>query len=88
MKQLSIKAILSSLLLLTFLFLALSGALLYFGKTGVVLGFTRHTLRNAHAWAALLMCVLASVHLFLNLRLFGAELRSLSRRKPNDTEKN
>ena len=81
MKQLSLKAILSTLLLLLFLFLGFSGALLYFGKTGMVMGITRSTLRETHAWAALLMCVLIPAHLLLNRRLYLTELKVLFKRK-------
>ena len=80
MKRLPVKAILSSLLLLTFLFLAASGAMLYFGKTGVVMGFARGTLLNAHAWAAVIMSVLVILHLFLNRGLYFSGLKSLFRR--------
>jgi len=80
MKRLSVKAIVSSLLLLAFLFLAASGAMLYFGKTGVVMGFARGSLRNAHAWVAASMCVLVLIHLFLNNRSYIKELKSLFRR--------
>ena len=77
MKKLSIKAVLSTLLILVFLCLAFTGALLYFGKTGVVLGISRYMLREIHFWVAVTMCALIPVHLILNLRIFRAELRSL-----------
>ena len=76
MKKLT-KAILSSLLILVYLLLAFTGALLYFGKTGVVLGIPRYILRETHFWVAIAMCVLIPVHLFLNLRVYLAELRAL-----------
>jgi len=77
MKRQSVKAIVSSLMLLVFVFLAISGAALYFGKTGVVMGFTRGALRNAHTWAAVFMTILVLIHLFLNRRLYFSELKSL-----------
>ena len=76
MKKLSVKAILSTLLILIFIILAFSGALLYFGKTGVVLGVSRHTLREAHFWVAVSMCVFIPVHLILNLKVYISELRA------------
>jgi len=79
MDKLSFKAVVSSLLLLTILFLAASGAALYFGKTGVVLGFARSGIRSAHTWAAVSMCVLVLAHLILNRRLYFKELKSLFR---------
>jgi len=79
MERLSFKAVVSSLLLLTILFLAASGAALYFGKTGVVLGFARSDIRCAHTYAAVSMCVLVLAHLILNRRLYFKELKSLFR---------
>ena len=76
-KQPLIKAILSTLLILIFLFMVFTGALLYFGKTGVVLGISRYVLREAHFWVAVSMCVLIPVHLIVNMRLYRSELRAL-----------
>ena len=87
MKKLPVKAVLSTLLMLLFCYLAFSGALLYFGKTGVILGIPRYVLRETHFWAAASMCVLIPLHLILNLGLYKAELRSLGskRRNPHST---
>jgi len=81
MNKLSVKAILSTLLILIFLFLAFTGALLYFGKTGVVWGFSRYMLREVHFWVAVSMCLLVPVHLLLNFRIYKTELRTLGRKK-------
>jgi len=81
MKKVSIKAVLSTLLILIFLFLAFTGALLYFGKTGVVWGFSRHLLREIHFWAAVSMCALVPVHLILNLGLYLSELKMFGKKK-------
>ena len=80
MKKIPFKAVISSLLLLAFLFLATSGSMLYFGKTGVVLGFARGALRDAHTLAAALMSVLVIIHLISNGRVFLSELKSLFKR--------
>ena len=80
MRKLSVKAILSTLLILLFLFMAFTGALLYFGKTGMVLGFSRHALREAHFWVAVSMCVFIPVHLILNMRIYLTELRAVGRK--------
>ena len=77
MKKLSVKAILSSLLLLLFLFLAISGAALYFSKTGMALGIPRALLRQAHFMAAAASCVLAALHFIINFKQYVAELRAL-----------
>jgi len=78
MKSISVKAVISSLMILVFVFLAASGAMLYFGKTGVVLGFARSGLRSAHTLAAVVMCLLALVHFIMNRRQYIAGLRSLA----------
>jgi len=83
MKKLPVKAIISSLLLLTLLFLAVSGAMLYFGKTGMIMGITRNALRNAHTWGAALMCILCFIHLVLNRRLYFNELKSFFGHRSN-----
>jgi len=86
MKKRSFKAVLSTLLIVLFLLLAFTGALLYFGKTGVVWGFSRHILREAHFWVAISMCVLIPVHLILNFRLFKSELKALSGKESQKSE--
>jgi len=86
MKKLSVKAILSALLILVFLFMACTGTMLYFGKTGVVLGISRHLLREVHFWVAVSMCALIVLHLILNLRIFKAELRALLGAKNKNSE--
>jgi len=81
MKTHPVKAILSSLLAMLFLSIALSGILLYYGKTGLVMGIARNTLRETHFWSAVLMCLLVPIHFFLNRRLFYSEMTALFRRK-------
>ena len=80
MSKQSLKAVLSTVLALLLMFLAATGALLYFGKTGVVWGFSRQSLREIHFWAAVSMCVLIPVHLILNCRLYLAEVRALMKK--------
>ena len=79
MKRSAIKAILSILLLFIFLLLVFTGALLYFGKTGVVWGISRYVLREAHFWIAISMCVLIPVHFVLNFRILRSELQIINR---------
>ena len=82
-KKQFVKAVLSSVLLLLFLFLAVSGAMLYFGKTGMVMGVARHTLRQIHAVVALLMCLLIVVHFILNIRTYIGGLKALFKNRNN-----
>ena len=84
MNRPSVKAVISSLLLLTFLFMAASGAMLYFGKTGIVLGFARGAIRNAHTLAAVVMGVLATLHLIMNCSLYMSEMKVLVRHKKSN----
>jgi len=86
MKKPFLKAILSTLLILIVLFLALSGALLYFGKTGMVWGISRQALREFHFCVAIAMCLLAAVHLVLNFRLYTTGLKALARRGKRSEE--
>lgn len=77
MKQLPLKAIFSCLLLLSFFLLCVSGAMLYLGKTGLILGFSRAFLLRSHARLSLLMLLLVCGHLALNWRLFRLSLKKL-----------
>ena len=71
-----LKAIISTLIILCLLYLAFTGVLMYFGKTGVVFGIPRNILRTSHFWVALSICILAAAHLALNFRVYIAELRA------------
>ena len=75
MKKTSLKTAISTLLILFILSLALTGALLYFGKTGMIWGISRNVLREIHFWVAVVLCVLIVMHLILNRRLYLAGLR-------------
>ena len=86
MKRMVIKAVLTTLLILVFLCLVFTGALLYFGKTGVVLGISRYALREIHFIAAVSICVLIPAHLFFNFQLYRAEMKALRGYKQCDPE--
>ena len=89
MKHLAVKALLTSVLVLAFALMVLSGALLYFGKTGLVWGMPRYIIRSAHAATAVLLCIVVPTHLILNRRTYKAEIRALIRKSGSDgtTEK-
>jgi len=80
MKRPCIKAILSSLLIILFFVMAVTGTLLYFGKTGMIWGISRRVLRETHFCLAITLCVLIVIHVVLNFRLYSAELRKLLKR--------
>ena len=77
MNKLVFKAVISSILVLAVLFLAVSGALLFFGKAGMVWGIARSVLRSIHFWVAVSMCLLTVVHFALNRKQYQAGLRRL-----------
>jgi len=80
MKRQQIKGILSTILIFIFLIVAISGIMLHFGRTGMILGIRRGMLRDVHVWAGFLMCLLIPVHLLLNRLLYIGELKSLVKR--------
>ena len=77
MKKQTYKALVSTVMIILFLCMAFTGALLHFGKTGVVWGIPRGVLSNIHFWAAVLMCVFIVLHFISNFRQYKAELRVL-----------
>lgn len=86
MKLSAVKAVLSTLLIPVFLTLVLSGALLYFGKTGVIWGIPRYMIRNGHTAAAALMCIIIPIHFVINRRIYRAELRALGKKQNEESE--
>ena len=88
MMKKQVKAIISTLLILCLLYLAVTGALMYFGKTGVVWGVSRNTLRGSHFWVAISICALVVVHLILNFRVYLAELRGLRGKRSDPVHRN
>jgi len=83
MNKISVRAVISTLLLLCFLFLAVTGAAMYFNKTGMVFGIPRYAMRGAHFWVAVAILVLAAAHLAFNRRVYSAELRALVKQEGN-----
>lgn len=80
MRLQAVRAVLSSVLLIAFLLLVLSGAMLYFGKTGLILGFSRSAIRDCHLLAALLMTCIAPIHVWFNRHMYKHELGSLAQK--------
>ncbi|MCL2125759.1 MAG: DUF4405 domain-containing protein [Oscillospiraceae bacterium] len=76
----AVRAVLSTLLIIIVLFLAFTGALLYFGKTGLVWGISRYTLRGIHFAAAILMCLIVVIHFVVNRKIYVAGIRALTKR--------
>ena len=77
MKRIQVKALISCVLILLLLIISISGAMLLFGKTGLIWGLSRAFLLHFHARCALLFLVLALCHLVLNFRSLALGLKSL-----------
>ena len=77
MNRMRLKALLSSLLFLLFLAISVTGAMLYFGKTGLILGFRRIALLRFHGCCSFAFFALALCHITLNLRLYAQEAKKL-----------
>ena len=80
MKILRLKAVISTLLAISFIVLAVSGGVLHFGMTGMIWGIARITWRSIHFWAGAGMCVFIIIHIILNLRIYLSELRAFKKR--------
>ena len=81
MKKMRLKAALTCLLLLTLLLLSVSGAMLYFGKTGLILGFPRVFLLRLHLLCAVSFVLFGICHFALNFGLFVSEAKSFRPKK-------
>ena len=83
-----IRAILSSLLLVTSIVVLFTGVGLYFSPSGRIakeiswtfLGFDRWQLENLHTLSGFIISALAIVHLFVNHRIFFCEIKALFKR--------
>lgn len=80
MKTLRFKAILSSLLILLLAAITVTGAMLYIGKAGLILGFRRISVLRFHGRCSLAFLALAACHLASNFHLYAQELKTLFRK--------
>lgn len=76
-----LKAILSTLLLLSFLLLAVTGFAMHFNSTGLVLGLPRYIVRSLHTVCAVVMSAAVALHFLLNLKTLLAEWKQGRRKK-------
>lgn len=72
-----VRAIISSILVLSGLVSFITGAVLYFLDYGMWLCFTRKFLNDTHAVSAVIMFLAVSVHFILNIGMYRSELKSL-----------
>jgi len=83
-----IRAILSSLLLITFIIVLFTGIGLYFSPSGRIareigwtfLGFNKEKLENLHTLSGFIMSALVMIHLFVNYKMFLSEIKTLFKR--------
>ncbi len=84
-----IRAILSSLLLITFIIVLFTGIGLYFSPSGKAareinwsfLGFDKWQLENLHTLSGFIMSALIIIHLLINYKLFLNEIKTLFKRQ-------
>ena len=78
-----IKAVLSSILIVLFLIVGITGIVLYFGPSGSAardwsfFGFDRPSLRFLHNYCGIAMVCLKVLHISLNLKVFWCEVKAL-----------
>jgi cytochrome b subunit of formate dehydrogenase len=72
-----LRAVLSSLLILCVCLLAASGAVLFFMKTGIIGPFSRKFILDSHALISAVMVVVAIFHLYINRKMYKAEMKAL-----------
>jgi hypothetical protein len=86
MRELQIKAILSTVMFLTFIIVAITGLILLNAPNGRiaketnwnVVGLDKHTVETIHTFSGILFTVLAVFHLYLNHKMFYAELKTIT----------
>ena len=76
-----LKAVLSTLLMISFLLLAVTGFAMHFNSTGLVLGLPRYIVRGLHTAGAAVMSAAVVLHFLLNLRTLLAEWKQGRRKK-------
>ncbi len=81
MKLNQLRAIISTLLIISALLSASTGVVLYFVDYGMWLCFTRKFINDVHAMSALIMSLSVTVHFIINQRMYRNELKSLWNRK-------
>ncbi len=84
-KIIKVKAILSSLLLITFIIVFFTGLGLYFAPSGRIaktiswsfIGFDKWQLEKLHTISGFIMSGLVMIHFFINSKLFFNEIKTL-----------
>ena len=89
MKTIKLRAVLSLLLLVTFIVSLFTGLGLYFSPSGKTakqtewnfFGFEKRQLENLHTVFGFAMSVLIVIHLIVNYKLFFSEIRALVKKQ-------
>jgi len=77
MNIVKVRAVISTILIISGFITFATGAVLYFVKYGMWLWFTRKFLNDAHALGGLIMGIAVIIHLFINRRMYKMEMKSL-----------
>lgn len=77
MKISRVRAIISTILIISALLSASTGAILYFLQYGMWLCFTRQFLNDVHAVSGLIMGCFIIIHFIINRHLYVQEMKSL-----------
>lgn len=76
-----IRAVVSTILIITGVITFSTGTILYFLKYGMWFFFTRKFLYDAHAVGGLIMGAVVVVHLYTNRRMYKMEMKALITKK-------
>ncbi len=87
MKTNRVRAIISTILILTAVLSLSTGAILYFLQYGMWLCFTRLFLNDVHALSGLVMGLSIIIHFIVNYRLYKKEIKILLFREKKQENK-
>lgn len=79
MKKNKQRAIVSTVLLICFILVAATSAILYFNKSGIWMGIMRFTINEVHTWSGIVMMAAIIYHFILNWTMYKTELKALKK---------
>ena len=84
MNRNKLRAVISTVLLICFVLVAATSAILYFNKTGMWLGIQRIVLTDIHYISGLIMLIFILVHLVINWAMYLKELKTIKKNKKDE----
>lgn len=75
----ALRAVISTLLMISGALALISGVILWIFKTGLIWFIPRKVMTDLHAISAIVMAVLIVVHVVLNVRMYRQEIAALKR---------